>query len=191
MIDTTMIVRNDPRPILPSPPALNHNVNLSACLRSRSHFVTCGRLIQVLMKLAPRKNLHQEHHAGCFLIRCKISFLHKCSFLSEGRSFLSKDRALNWLCIGFELALFFLASQLHILAYQFINKSLTAFFQMLRLALFSQTNPFSNRPNLKNPNDEFFYEFGNNGELAGVFRIGKWLKRGEFVDRVMNVKNRN
>jgi hypothetical protein len=48
---------------------------------------------------------------------------------------------LFWLCIGFELALFFLASQLPILAYQSINKALTAFFQMLRLALFSQTNP--------------------------------------------------
>jgi hypothetical protein len=59
------------------------------------------------------------------------------------RTFLPKGRALNWLCIGFELALFFLTSHLLILAYQSINKTLTAIFQMLRLALFSQTNPIS------------------------------------------------
>ena len=66
------------------------------------------------------------------------------------RSFLPKDRALNWLCfgynwlcIGFELALFFPPYQLPILAYQSIKKALTAFLQMLRLALFSQTNPIS------------------------------------------------
>jgi hypothetical protein len=51
----------------------------------------------------------------------------------------------NWLCIGFELALFFLASQLPVLTYQFIKKALTAIFQMLRLALFSKTKPISQK----------------------------------------------
>jgi hypothetical protein len=51
--------------------------------------------------------------------------------------------ALKWLCIGFELALFFPPHQLSILTYQSIKKALTAFLQMLRLALFSQTNPIS------------------------------------------------
>jgi hypothetical protein len=73
------------------------------------------------------------------------------TFLPEARSFLPKSRALNWLCIGFELALFFLTSHLPILAYRSIKKALIAIFQMLRLALFSQTNPIlkGTNPNTK------------------------------------------
>ena len=72
-----------------------------------------------------------------FVIRVRFSLPKKRSFLPEGRG-------LNWLCIEFELALFFPIHQLPILAYQSVKKALTAFSQMLRLALFSQTKPFWN-----------------------------------------------
>ena len=138
MIDTTMIVRKDPRPNLTPPPSLNYNVNHSACLRSRSQNVTCGRRGQVLMKLASRKTftkntrLNDKNHSNPVILS-KTSVLSVFSVVQK--------LALKWLCIGFELALFFPPHQLPILAYQSINKTLTAILQMLRLALFSQTKP--------------------------------------------------
>ena len=65
--------------------------------------------------------------------------------LSNGRALNWLCFGLNWLCIGFELALFLPPHQLPILTYQFIKKALTAFFQMLRLALFSKTKPISQK----------------------------------------------
>ena len=73
------------------------------------------------------------------------------AFLTSNRGpvilgcFYLQKLALFWLCIGFELALFFPRYQLSNRAYPLMRKSLTAFFQMLRLALFSQTNPISPR----------------------------------------------
>ena len=144
-----------PRPNLTSPAALNHNDSLYPFFYSIELFSFSSRMgaesrlserrqesaTKFTLGDDPAKNtkLNDKNRANPVILS-KTSVLSVFSVVQK----MALNRlcfGLNWLCIGFELALFFLASQLPILTYQSIKKALTAFFQMLRLALFSQTNP--------------------------------------------------
>ena len=138
MIYTTMIVRNDPRPKIPPTSAFNHTLAPRFPFFFGEANLFC---INAVWLSTRRSSPPARSRTG--VLRVRGGELNNDSITQKNL----QKMALKWLCIGFELALFFLTSQLPILAYQFIKKALTAIFQMLRLALFSQTNPFSNRLN--------------------------------------------
>jgi hypothetical protein len=145
MIDTTMIVRNEARPNL-TPPA-PFNIYFPAIYNFYQIFIsrlpiTFGEENPFCLKavwVSTKRSLPPARQATDVL-RVRGGELNNDSIAQKNL----QKMGLNWLCIGFELALFFLASQLSILTYQSAKKALTEIFQMLRLALFSQTNPFWN-----------------------------------------------